>query len=123
MMTSTDRGDVSVDSGDLMFASIGSFIQGLEEQIRATRASQIELNAKIKEMADFLHELNDHEELYDIQLYVGKLQDSRRRVNNVNQVIGSVHDRLSRVQRLIAREIYKKKKMIKETVVPPLPEH
>ncbi|VDM60314.1 unnamed protein product [Angiostrongylus costaricensis] len=123
MMTSTSRGDVALDSGDLMFASIGSFIEGLEEQIRATRASQIELNVRIKEMADFLHELNDHEEPYDIQVYVGKLQDSRRRVNNVNQVIGSVHDRLSRLQRLIAREIFKKKKMIKGTEVPPLPEH
>uniref|UniRef100_A0A0K0DJX8 Biogenesis of lysosome-related organelles complex 1 subunit 7 n=1 Tax=Angiostrongylus cantonensis TaxID=6313 RepID=A0A0K0DJX8_ANGCA len=123
MMTSTSRGDIALDNGDLMFASIGSFIEGLEEQIRATRASQIELNERIKEMADFLHELNDHEEPYDIQVYVGKLQDSRRRVNNVNQVIGSVHDRLSRLQRLIAREIFKKKKMIKGTEVPPLPEH
>ncbi|VDL71062.1 unnamed protein product [Nippostrongylus brasiliensis] len=73
--------------------------------------------------AHFLHELNEHEEPYDIQAYVGKLQDSKRRINNVNQIIGSVHDRLSRVQRLIAREIYKKKKTIKETEVPSSPEH
>ncbi|KJH47954.1 hypothetical protein DICVIV_05974 [Dictyocaulus viviparus] len=122
-MTSTALEGVSSDNGDLMFASMGSSIESLEEQIRATRASQIELNEKIKEMAEFLHELNDHEEPYDIQLYVAKLQDSKRRLHNVSQVIGSVHDRLSRIQRMIAREIFKKKKMIKETKIPPLPEH
>lgn len=66
--------------------------------------------------------MNEHEEAYDIQAYVGKLHDSKRRINNVSQIMGSVHDRLSRVQRLIAREIYKRKKMIKENEVPASPE-
>ncbi|KIH51730.1 hypothetical protein ANCDUO_18178 [Ancylostoma duodenale] len=112
----------------------------------------MQMSIKIKEMSDFLHELNEQEEPYDIQSYVGKLQDSKRRVNNVNQlllstctysmfekecprryrklfviqffqIMISVHDRLSRLQRLIAREIYKKKKSIKETELPPSPEH
>ncbi|EYC31252.1 hypothetical protein Y032_0004g2053 [Ancylostoma ceylanicum] len=122
-MATAAPADVSLDSGDLIFASMGPIIQGLEDQIRATRGAQMQMSIKIKEMSDFLHELNEQEEPYDIQSYVGKLQDSKRRVNNVNQIMISVHDRLSRLQRLIAREIYKKKKSIKETELPPSPEH
>ncbi|KAK6021018.1 hypothetical protein OSTOST_13320 [Ostertagia ostertagi] len=89
-----------------MFASMGPMIESLEEQIRSTRGAQLQMNTKINEMAEFLHELNEHE---------GAVRYS--------SIMGSVHDRLSRVQRLIAREIYKKKKIIKEADVPPSPEH
>ncbi|WKY05053.1 hypothetical protein Q1695_005790 [Nippostrongylus brasiliensis] len=122
-MSASKSGEVAVDNGDMMFAMMGTMIEALEEQIRSTRGAQLEMSTRVNEMAEFLHELNEHEEPYDIQAYVGKLQDSKRRINNVNQIIGSVHDRLSRVQRLIAREIYKKKKTIKETEVPSSPEH
>ncbi|ETN77545.1 hypothetical protein RB195_014319 [Necator americanus] len=121
-MAATSPTEVALDSGDLIFASMGPVIQSLEDQIRATRLAQMQMSNKIKEMSDFLHELNEQEEPYDIQTFVGKLQDSKRRVNNVNQIMISVHDRLSRLQRLIAREIYKKKKTIKETELPPSPE-
>ncbi|XGW13105.1 hypothetical protein V3C99_013609, partial [Haemonchus contortus] len=84
-MSSGGPCEVTIDSGDLMFASMGPMIESLEEQIRSTRGAQLQMNAKINEMAEFLHELNEHEEPYDIQAYVGKLHDSKRRVNNVSQ--------------------------------------
>ncbi|KAK6747608.1 hypothetical protein RB195_000665 [Necator americanus] len=83
-MAATSPTEVALDSGGLIFASIGPVIQGLEDQIRVTRLAQMQMSNKIKEMSDFLHELNEQKEPYDMQTFVGKLQDSKRRVNNVS---------------------------------------
>ncbi|VDO91861.1 unnamed protein product [Heligmosomoides polygyrus] len=110
-MASSGPCEVTLDSGDLMFASMGSLIESLEEQIRSARGAQLEMNSKINEMAEVLY-IDFSRRPVDIYSYCGAA--------TINQ--GFVHDRLSRVQRLIAREIYKRKKMIKENEVPASPE-
>ena len=51
---------------------------------------------------------------YDLEKYVRKMDDSRRRINDTALRLQSVHDRMSQLQRNIARESFKKKQTMKE---------
>uniref|UniRef100_A0A0M3I240 Biogenesis of lysosome-related organelles complex 1 subunit 7 n=2 Tax=Ascaris TaxID=6251 RepID=A0A0M3I240_ASCLU len=95
-------------------------IERLDAQVHNTRASQYALNAQIQALAQYLKEItNEQATPYDLDLYVRKLDDSRKRVNAVASVLQNVHDRMSRLQRNIARETYRQKQNL--TQAPPLP--
>ncbi|VDK56318.1 unnamed protein product [Anisakis simplex] len=95
-------------------------IEKLDTQVHNTRASQYALNAQIQALAQYLKEISSEQSTpYDLDVYVRKLDDSKRRVNAVATVLQDVHDRMSRLQRNIARETYHHKQII--TQPPPLP--
>lgn len=49
---------------------------------------------------------------YDLDAYIRKLDESKARIATVGNVLQNVHDRLSRLQRNIAREVYQQKQRI-----------
>ncbi|KHN86295.1 SNARE-associated protein Snapin [Toxocara canis] len=110
----------SMQMTDGIMGIIQPAIERLDTQVHNTRASQYALNAQIQALAQYLKEItNEQATPYDLDLYVRKLDDSRKRVNAVANVLQNVHDRMSRLQRNIARETYNQKQSI--TQPPPIP--
>lgn len=63
--------------------------------------------------------LEEQQAPYDLDLYVRKLDDSKKRVTAIGNVLQNVHDRLSRLQRNIARQAYQQKQRIIQPVPSP----
>lgn len=62
-----------------------------------------------------LKKISDEQPMpYDLEKYVRKMDDSRRRINDTAVRLQSLHDKMSQLQRNIARESFKKKQTIKE---------
>uniref|UniRef100_A0A1I7YI58 Biogenesis of lysosome-related organelles complex 1 subunit 7 n=1 Tax=Steinernema glaseri TaxID=37863 RepID=A0A1I7YI58_9BILA len=93
---------------------IGPAIHRLDEQVHNTRTSQVSLALQIDELSQYLKAINDEQSdvHYDLDVYVSKLDDSRRRVSNVSQTLLGIQERLSQLQRGIARESYAQKQNI-----------
>lgn len=51
---------------------------------------------------------------YDLDVYVRKLDESRKRIFNVSAKLQTIHDRMSQLQRNIARETFKQKQNLKQ---------
>nr|CAD2203402.1 unnamed protein product [Meloidogyne enterolobii] len=85
-------------------------VQNLDNQVKCTRKSQIMLASHIDELSKKLKSIVDEQTLpYDLDIYVRKLEDSRKRMTSVNQRLQSLHTRVSQLQRSAAREISKQK--------------
>lgn len=52
---------------------------------------------------------------YDLESYVRKMDESRKRVLSLSTRLHNVHDRMSQLQRGIARESFKKKQELNKT--------
>ncbi|KAL3989246.1 Snapin/Pallidin family protein [Acanthocheilonema viteae] len=95
-------------------------VERLDNQVHQARASQYTLNMHIRELAQYLKEISDEQQApYDLDFYVRKLDDSKKRVTVVGNVLQNVHDRLSRLQRNIARQVYQQKQRIIQPVPSP----
>lgn len=46
---------------------------------------------------------------YDLDAYVQKIDESRKRVSNLSNRLHNIHDRMTALQRNIARETFKQK--------------
>uniref|UniRef100_A0A915Q1H1 Biogenesis of lysosome-related organelles complex 1 subunit 7 n=1 Tax=Setaria digitata TaxID=48799 RepID=A0A915Q1H1_9BILA len=115
-----DRGDGPVLVSDGIMGIIQPAVERLDSQVHAARASQYTLNTHIRELAQYLKEISDEQQApYDLDLYVRKLDDSKRRITAIGNVLQNVHDRLSRLQRNIARQTYQQKQRIIQPVPPP----
>uniref|UniRef100_A0A915E0Z6 Biogenesis of lysosome-related organelles complex 1 subunit 7 n=1 Tax=Ditylenchus dipsaci TaxID=166011 RepID=A0A915E0Z6_9BILA len=86
----------------------------LDEQVKNTRKSQLALANHINQLSSYLKVIADEQDSpYDLDVYVRKLDDSRKRVSGLNLRLQSVHDRMSQLQRNIARETFKQKQQLK----------
>ncbi|CAK5052283.1 unnamed protein product [Meloidogyne enterolobii] len=98
------------EMGEAIMEMIRPAVQNLDNQVKCTRKSQIMLASHIDELSKKLKSIVDEQTLpYDLDIYVRKLEDSRKRMTSVNQRLQSLHTRVSQLQRSAAREISKQK--------------
>ncbi|KAF7639785.1 hypothetical protein Mgra_00000705 [Meloidogyne graminicola] len=98
------------EMGEAIMEMIRPAVQRLDDQVKCTRKSQILLASHIDELSKKLKGIVDEQTLpYDLDIYVRKLEESRKRMFNVNQRLQSLHGRVSQLQRSAAREIQKQR--------------
>ncbi|KAJ1360013.1 hypothetical protein KIN20_021614 [Parelaphostrongylus tenuis] len=91
-----------------VMSAIRPAIQRFDAQVLSARESQVFLAARIQELCDFLHVINQ-EQPYELDSYSRKLNDSTKRVTSTYRVLENVQARLIRLQREIARDVDVKK--------------
>ncbi|CAJ0583858.1 unnamed protein product, partial [Mesorhabditis spiculigera] len=83
-------------------------VEALDRQIVNTKRAQAHLNEQIELVSEVLHGIGDDSE-YDLLEYVNKVEESKSGINRSGAVLEKIHDRLSQLQRDIARQIHKEK--------------
>jgi hypothetical protein len=112
--------DPTIGGGNEMSESIMEIIRPavvkLDEQVKNTRKSQLLMANQIEQLSNFLkHITDDQPNPCDLDAYVRKLDESRRRVGNVSTRLQAIHERMGQLQRNIARETFKQKQHLKGT--------
>lgn len=94
-------------------------VEQLDERVKLTRISQIELRQQIDSLAEDLRRISEsHHSMYDLDGYVKKLLNAKRRVMLVNNILQNAQERLNRINQNIARETTRRKALL-ETVPSP----
>ncbi|VDN19437.1 unnamed protein product [Gongylonema pulchrum] len=119
--SSPDEVGGGVFLSDGIMGLIQPAVERIDNQVHATRLSQQKLKKHIETLAQYLKEISEEQQApYDLDSYVRKLDDSKRRIAAIGNSLQIVHDRLSRLQRNIARETYQQKQYIVQPA-PPAP--
>ncbi|EEC10248.1 SNARE-associated protein snapin, putative, partial [Ixodes scapularis] len=80
-------------------------IEQLDERVKSTRVSQLELRQHIDSLAEDLRRVSEEQEVpYDLDGYVKKLLNAKRRVVLVNSILQNTQERLNRINQSISRE-------------------
>ncbi|CAI4233269.1 unnamed protein product [Auanema sp. JU1783] len=91
------------DMGEGIMNIVRPAIHQLDAQVEATKQSQSVLASTIEELADLLRDISQ-EQPSDLDVFVKKLDDSRRRVAYSGKVLESVQERITRLQRDVSRK-------------------
>ncbi|CAD5233349.1 unnamed protein product [Bursaphelenchus xylophilus] len=95
-------------------------LQTLDAQVKETRKSQIHLGENIQKLSEYLKEILDEKQMpFDLGDYVRRLDDSTKRIYNVQSRIQVMHEKMTHLQRQIARETFKQKQSKTDGVVTP----
>ncbi|KAI1704588.1 snapin/Pallidin domain-containing protein [Ditylenchus destructor] len=88
----------------------------LDEQVKNTRKSQLMLANHINQLSSYLKVIGDEQSApYDLDAYVRKLDDSRKRVSSMTGRLQIIHERMSQLQRNIARETFRQKQQLNKS--------
>lgn len=88
-------------------------VEELDDKVFSVRQSQVELREQIDKLAQDLHRLSELQELpVDLEPYVKKLMNSRRRVMLVNNILQNAQERLGRLHQSVTKETAKKKALL-----------
>jgi len=88
-------------------------VEELDDKVVSVRQSQVELREQIDKLAQDLHRLSELQELpVDLEPYVKKLMNSRRRVMLVNNILQNAQERLGRLHQSVTRETAKRKALL-----------
>ncbi|KAL9989522.1 hypothetical protein ACROYT_G004083 [Oculina patagonica] len=88
-------------------------VEELDNKVISVRKSQVELREQIDKLAQDLHRLSELQELpIDLEPYVKKLMNSRRRVMLVNNILQNAQERLGRLHQSVTRETAKRKALL-----------
>uniref|UniRef100_A0A7E4VBR4 Biogenesis of lysosome-related organelles complex 1 subunit 7 n=1 Tax=Panagrellus redivivus TaxID=6233 RepID=A0A7E4VBR4_PANRE len=103
------------DMTEAIMDAVRPAVTKLDEQVKDTRKSQLNLMTQMEELSQFLKKISDEQPMpYDLEKYVRKMDDSRKRINETTVRLQNIHERMGQLQRNIARESFKKRQYIKE---------
>ncbi|XP_015235327.1 SNARE-associated protein Snapin [Cyprinodon tularosa] len=93
-------------------------VQQLDVHVHSVRESQVELREHIDNLATELIRINEHQKVVlDLDPYVKKLLNARRRVVLVNNILQNAQERLRRLNHNVAKETARRKTMLEASGV------
>ncbi|XP_051949075.1 SNARE-associated protein Snapin-like [Xyrauchen texanus] len=88
-------------------------VQQIDLHVHSVRESQVELREHIDNLASELCRINEHQKMaLDLDPYVKKLLNARRRVVLVNNILQNAQERLRRLHHNVAKETARRKTML-----------
>uniref|UniRef100_F6PVQ3 Biogenesis of lysosome-related organelles complex 1 subunit 7 n=1 Tax=Bos taurus TaxID=9913 RepID=F6PVQ3_BOVIN len=94
-------------------------VQQLDSHVHAVRESQVELREQIDNLATELCRINEDQKVaLDLDPYVKKLLNARRRVVLVNNILQNAQERLRRLNHSVAKETARRRAMLDSGVYP-----
>ncbi|XP_033211326.1 SNAPIN protein homolog isoform X2 [Belonocnema kinseyi] len=88
-------------------------VDQLDERIRATRISQIELKQQIDSLNEELVKLSEGlQQPLELDSYVKKLVNAKQKVTIVSNILQTTQDRLNKIHQAIEKEAAKKKALL-----------
>ncbi|KAK4884957.1 hypothetical protein RN001_001228 [Aquatica leii] len=88
-------------------------VDQLDERVRATRISQLELKQHIESLTEELKKISEAQQTsVDLDAYVKKLINAKHRVTILTNILQSAQERLNRVHQSIERETIKRKVLL-----------
>lgn len=91
-------------------------VRQLDSHVHAVRKSQVELREHIDGLATELCRINEDQKVaLDLDPYVKKLLNARRRVVLVNNILQNAQERLRRLNHSVTKETARRKAMLEGT--------
>nr|XP_033779419.1 SNARE-associated protein Snapin [Geotrypetes seraphini] len=91
-------------------------VQQLDLHVHAVRESQVDLREHIDNLAAELCRINEDQKVtMDLDPYVKKLLNARRRVVLVNNILQNAQERLRRLNHSVAKETARRKALLEST--------
>ncbi|KAG8190249.1 hypothetical protein JTE90_001333 [Oedothorax gibbosus] len=88
-------------------------VEQLDDHVRLTLVSQKELRQQIESLSEELRQISEtYNSMFDLDVYVKKLMNAKRRVMLVNNILQNAQERLNRLHQSIARETSKRKALL-----------
>ncbi|XP_073996167.1 SNAP associated protein [Rhodnius prolixus] len=88
-------------------------IDQLDERVRTTRVSQLELKQQLESLSEDLKNITyEQNSPLDLEVYSQKLLNSRHKITVVSNILQAAQDRLHKVQILINKENSKRKILV-----------
>uniref|UniRef100_A0A161MFX2 Biogenesis of lysosome-related organelles complex 1 subunit 7 n=1 Tax=Triatoma infestans TaxID=30076 RepID=A0A161MFX2_TRIIF len=85
-------------------------IDQLDERVRTTRVSQLELKQQLESLSEELKNITYEQNCpLDLEIYSQKLLNSRHKITVVSNILQAAQDRLHKIQTLINKENSKRK--------------
>lgn len=85
-------------------------VDQLDERVRATRISQLELKQCIESLSEELKSISESQQnTVDLDIYVKKLVNAKQRVIVLTNILQSTQERLTKVHNNLDKEILKRK--------------
>ncbi|XP_076353707.1 SNAP associated protein [Tachypleus tridentatus] len=93
-------------------------VEQIDERVKSTRISQMELRQQIDSLAEDLRHVSENQHVpYDLDIYVKKLMNAKRRVMLVSNILQNAQERLNRVHHNVAKETAKRKALLEPSSV------
>ncbi|KAL5012962.1 hypothetical protein ScPMuIL_011513 [Solemya velum] len=85
-------------------------VEEIDDRVKTVRESQVDLRHQIDSLASDLRNISDtHAVPIDLDPYVKKLNNSRRRVMLVNNILQNVQERLNKLYHNVSKETARRK--------------
>ncbi|XP_015122194.1 SNAPIN protein homolog [Diachasma alloeum] len=88
-------------------------VDQLDERIRATRISQIELKQQIESLTEELVKISEYLQCpFELDSYVKKLVNAKQRVTVVSNILQTTQERLNKVHDAVEKDTAKRKALL-----------
>ncbi|XP_045197037.1 SNARE-associated protein Snapin-like [Mercenaria mercenaria] len=105
-----DRRDAITDG---MIDLLKPTVEEIDDRVKTVRESQVELRQQIDCLAEDLQVISGSQTVaVDLESYVKKLNNSRRRVMLVNNILQNVQERLTKLYNNVSRETARRKALL-----------
>ncbi|XP_006824978.1 SNARE-associated protein Snapin-like isoform X2 [Saccoglossus kowalevskii] len=93
----------------------------VDDQVKRVRESQVELRQQIDGLAEELKKLSEEQPLpVELDAYVKKLMNSRRRIMVVNNILQNAQERLGKLHYNVSRETARRKALLEPPSAGPI---